>query len=335
MRIDFIDNMKALGILLVIIGHLPFLLTDRLIILIYSFHMPLFFFISGFLIGDKLSNYTSLKFIRYCQNSYIKPYAIFFTLSLFFYFLSLYMKGNLTDASLYYFDIVMGFFWATSDTIKVNAVLWYFSAAWVTLVVAFLVDKLLSNYSYEKFLLLTLLFFIILVGTPLNSDDAPWNIAIVHICLFFLILGKITKKYLLIVSRVNIKNHHWLAILAIFFITIYSSLYNGRIDLASGTLGYSNVLFIINATMMIFCVFFSASSFSAKRLTQWLSLRSLIIFPLHVFAIQILTMIMRPNFENITLINSIFFLLFYVTFALLFSFVAAKFLTRLIPSVFK
>jgi fucose 4-O-acetylase-like acetyltransferase len=43
----WIDFAKAIGIWLVILGHMP--LLPNLKNIIYSFHMPLFFFISGFL----------------------------------------------------------------------------------------------------------------------------------------------------------------------------------------------------------------------------------------------------------------------------------------------
>ena len=42
-RIQWIDTAKLLGIYLVILGHIPMTNND-LTALIYSFHMPLFFF---------------------------------------------------------------------------------------------------------------------------------------------------------------------------------------------------------------------------------------------------------------------------------------------------
>ena len=46
-----IDTTKAYGIVLVVIGHAPGI-PELLISLIYSFHMPLFFFISGYLLSS-------------------------------------------------------------------------------------------------------------------------------------------------------------------------------------------------------------------------------------------------------------------------------------------
>ena len=50
--IRWIDNLKGFGILLVVIGHtVP---REGLGQWIYAFHMPLFFFISGFLLSKKM-----------------------------------------------------------------------------------------------------------------------------------------------------------------------------------------------------------------------------------------------------------------------------------------
>ncbi len=336
MRVDFIDNMKALGILLVIIGHLPFLLSDNLIVLIYAFHMPLFFFVSGFLFSGRLSNFETKSFISYCQKSYLKPYLFFFIISLFFYLLAVYMKGELASLNLSEFLLISkSFFWATADLLKVNAVLWFFSAALLTFIAAFLFDKLLYEYRYEKYLLIMLLAMIVLIGTPLSNDDVPWNIAIVHICLYFFVLGSAIKKHLLSISTLEKNIFHWLGIGVLLTVVIYSCLHNGRIDLASGRLGKSNILFVINATCLIFCTFFFATSYPASKIMQWLSLRSLVVFPLHIFSIQILSMLIAPDFGSFNVFNLIFFIFLYVAFSLLFSYMACCFFRKFVPSLIK
>ena len=57
-RVGWIDCLKALGIYLVILGHT--LKDSYLSVWIYSFHMPLFFILSGYLIGAK-SNISDKK----------------------------------------------------------------------------------------------------------------------------------------------------------------------------------------------------------------------------------------------------------------------------------
>ncbi len=57
-RIDWIDMLKGLGIILVVFGHTAHA-KDTIRILIYSFHMPMFFIISGYLFKtkDKYKNF--------------------------------------------------------------------------------------------------------------------------------------------------------------------------------------------------------------------------------------------------------------------------------------
>ena len=56
-RIDYIDVLKGIGILFVIIGHMYTVPECKAYV--YSFHLPLFFIISGALLNE--SKYTSFK----------------------------------------------------------------------------------------------------------------------------------------------------------------------------------------------------------------------------------------------------------------------------------
>lgn len=51
-RIQWIDMAKGYGIVLVLLGHLH---VNEMMVWIYSFHMPLFFFLSGYLFSVKSS----------------------------------------------------------------------------------------------------------------------------------------------------------------------------------------------------------------------------------------------------------------------------------------
>lgn len=59
-RLYYIDVVKVLGIYLVILGHLP--LTNIIFTkFIFSFHMPLFFFCSGYLFKKNNNIYSDIK----------------------------------------------------------------------------------------------------------------------------------------------------------------------------------------------------------------------------------------------------------------------------------
>jgi fucose 4-O-acetylase-like acetyltransferase len=84
-RIDYIDAVKGIGILLVIIGH-HLLDSENVIMWINSFHMPLFFIVSGYLSKKKqsqeqdLSNYTIKQ-----ANAVLYPYLSFSIINLLWY----------------------------------------------------------------------------------------------------------------------------------------------------------------------------------------------------------------------------------------------------------
>jgi polysaccharide biosynthesis protein PslL len=80
-RIGYIDIAKGIGILLVVLGHNDFevisLFAQRLI---YSFHMPLFFFLSGYFLNTAVSFF---DFFKKRFNALLKPFL--FTIFLIYF----------------------------------------------------------------------------------------------------------------------------------------------------------------------------------------------------------------------------------------------------------
>jgi fucose 4-O-acetylase-like acetyltransferase len=82
---DWIDIAKGIGIVLVVLGHtlVPQIRNESSVagflwIFIYNFHMPLFFFLSGFLFEKGLSRYNDkLKFIQNKAHFLLVPYLFF------------------------------------------------------------------------------------------------------------------------------------------------------------------------------------------------------------------------------------------------------------------
>lgn len=76
-RIDYLDIAKGIGILLVIIAHIPYV-SEPIRQYIVSFHMPLFFVISGILIFHTRKEQESTQtFVKQKIRSLLVPYAIF------------------------------------------------------------------------------------------------------------------------------------------------------------------------------------------------------------------------------------------------------------------
>ena len=71
-RIEYLDIARGIGILLVVLGHNDFgAISPFFHQVIYSFHIPLFFFLSGYFVN------TALPFFDYFKkrfHSVLKPY---------------------------------------------------------------------------------------------------------------------------------------------------------------------------------------------------------------------------------------------------------------------
>jgi polysaccharide biosynthesis protein PslL len=199
-RIEYIDIARGIGILLVVMGHNDFALVSPFAYkLIYSFHMPLFFFLSGYFINTTIGFWS---FFKKRFNSLIKPYL--FTLFL-IYFISLSF-GKLgfqtaifrTVKSLYgtgrYIDWVQ--LWFLPHLFVVSLYAFVFYAA---------VKKVDNRYVRWAILLLTLgvasLFLQSFYPFPLNVFGKsyelwglPFSLDLVLLSGFFFILGSETRQ---------------------------------------------------------------------------------------------------------------------------------------------
>ena len=82
-RFKYIDYCKGIGILLVILGH-TYGIPQGMYNIIYSFHMPLFFIIFGFLFdGEKYRTTSLLSYTVKRFTDYIIPYLVFGVINLF------------------------------------------------------------------------------------------------------------------------------------------------------------------------------------------------------------------------------------------------------------
>jgi fucose 4-O-acetylase-like acetyltransferase len=201
-RIDYLDIAKGIGILLVVMGHNDFsLISPFFFKLIYSFHMPLFFFMSGIFFKSDLS---FLTLLRRRFDSVLRPY-IFIILLIFFATLS-FTKVDFVHATsrlikaLYgnghYLDWVQLWFLPHLFVVSLFAFLFFKLVRqtrlpwlkWALLVAAQVVGVL----SISAFWPFTLNFF----GRQLTVFGLPFSLDLVFISGFFFILGcELFKKF--------------------------------------------------------------------------------------------------------------------------------------------
>ena len=183
-RAEWIDVVRGLGMLCVILGHISSPLKPY----IYSFHMPYFFILSGFLFKPGIKDYTTKLFKRL-----IIPYFILCLINLIIQSIIQFQSLGIYSISNYLFGIVWSY--GTTKYMPNCSPLWFLTCLFISLV--------LFNYIYSKlygikyFIVIWFLFFAgIYLGNLLNYFvlPLPWNVDIALVALSFIALGREIRK---------------------------------------------------------------------------------------------------------------------------------------------
>ncbi|MBK9924867.1 MAG: acyltransferase family protein [Anaerolineales bacterium] len=199
-RIEYIDIARGIGILLVVLGHNDFGYISAFVYkVIYSFHMPLFFFLSGYFLNASIPFFDYLK-KRF--HSLLKPYL--FTIFL-IYFTSVSFEGmsfrtaiQRIVKSLYgaghYIDWVQLWFLPHLFVVSLYAFLFFAIfrkwdnryVRWVALVVTLGVSSLFLQDFYP--------FTLSVLGKQYELYGLPFSLDLVLLSGFFFILGSEVKQ---------------------------------------------------------------------------------------------------------------------------------------------
>ncbi len=131
-RIEYIDLLRSIGILLMIMGHIGF--GDIFDKEIHVFHMPLFFIISGYFYRNK---YSFSKYLLHKTKALLIPY--FFT-GILHLFIVCIIQRRFVYESLY------SLMWEnTNGYLPIAGALWFLSALYITEIIYFFVSKVDEN----------------------------------------------------------------------------------------------------------------------------------------------------------------------------------------------
>mgnify|MGYP003627653369 CR=1 FL=1 len=258
-NIDWVNNAKGIGIILVVFGHVwrgiqakgllnntTFLFIDDII---YSFHMPLFFLISGFFIEKSLSKYSRKELLKNKLKTLMYPYFVWSIIQILVNIILSKYTNNTTDL------------WAVLKIIYLPiAPFWYLYALFLMYGLAVVMKNF--NIKFNIFLAM-ILYLMPNTGVPLIENLFNFYI--------YFILGKF------IFIKINDLNKQTLKILIsllLFSVSFYT---------------YKNIFVIneirsyfIPALFGSIAVF-SLSKIIKNKLLKRLGKESLVIFLLHIF----------------------------------------------------
>jgi acyltransferase len=279
-RIDFIDAAKAIGIVLVVVGHTaaaPVGVTT----LIYSFHMPLFFFISGYLQVAERFEAPWRDTVRRATRSLLVPYLFFFTLSLGYWMATRGIGGRSAKfAGIDAGDALFGLATGISSDLFVNVTLWFFPCMFMCHVIYAAARRRVSA-GVLLVAFASLAGVLLAVSLPWETRR-PWGLDIVWIAIVFYSVGhwlRVSGRLDDTASAIGVRTGVVVGVLAACWLALVRV--QGRVDLAQANFGAHPLLFLPCAMFGIAFVVAIARLCAPTRVLRWLADNSVVIFPLH------------------------------------------------------
>ena len=244
-RLEFIDIFKAIGIIFMLMGHVGF--GQSFAHYISAFHMPMFFFISGYL----FKTYDFKDLIKRKFNGLLKPYLYFGLLNavLCLIFVENFKLGT-------YFE---KFFFFNNRHLPVAGALWFLTGMFFANILFWLFHKYINKYFLGIVLSgVAICEYYLKLRIPFSIDSALFMLPVMY-------SGYLFKRY------ESDCNKFKTAVLGLFFFVVsyFLIFQNGICNVRSNV--YSNLgLFYLNAILATLAYFYLS-----KFLCSILSLKCL------------------------------------------------------------
>lgn len=258
-RIEWIDMARGIGIVLVMLGHFSDFVYLNCII--YTFHVPLFFFISGLVFeGCKKS---TVKFISSEIKRIFIPYWVW---ALLLFILPELLLDYIKTHQISYENQLNFLTMSRPGT----GTLWFFSALLSVHIIAFVILKLSKDREWVLFLISVILFAGFYCYYKLGYEELWLNIDVACMAMIFFSVGYVCKKKINILQKILSLKYVKLTVLFIVLLSVnivtglanYKIL-NDNVNMWSNEYG-NPVLMLISAFCGIFAVVIFSNLFIAK-----------------------------------------------------------------------
>lgn len=272
-RIEWLDSLKGLAIILVVWGHLNIPLEAETII--YSFHMPLFFFISGYLF--KNNNRSLKEYVQRKVNSLLIPYFCFAALSIpFAIYLDFVYHAGFSPSRL-----LINFFFL-NGSVGWNAPIWFLVVLFLVQVIYFVING--SKINNAVFIIFS---FIIGYVFALSGYRYPLGLHVVSWGLVFYYLGNTARKKLIIekITHTKAKLLIFLLLFAVLNI-VFGLILNKRISVFLNVVG-NYLYFYLSAIAGIFFICSLFYKMPKLKVFNFFGKNTLLILGTHYFGVYI------------------------------------------------
>lgn len=246
-RIAWIDQLRSIAFLFVIIGHVA--LPKEMQSLIYSFHMPLFFLISGLTINrEKLISIPLKDYILKQFKGLVIPYFWMSYLCYPLWYVTFKMIDNVNTSV---FDVFKGIFIGNNLIVSSTSnALWFLLVLFIANILYVCLLKITKGYNFA---LLGLVLICAVFGYLDKGFAQVWHFNVAFTAIVMIFIG---NEFMMWYKKSNFfKRKHDVKytaliiglIMLFFLIGIISHIINGRISMTANKFGKSFLLFYITA----------------------------------------------------------------------------------------
>ncbi len=288
LRYSYIDACKAIGIILVILGH-TYSIPGTLYNIIYSFHMPLFFIVSGFVYNE--SKYGEMPFKKYLFQkikNYLLPYAAFGLINLIlqiFWNVFIYRTSTSIDFVLHN---LKGLVLCHADVQHMPncSPIWFLIALFNASIIFYLLNKYAKRIlGYISVFCIVLSYGVFLLQKfEIIQFFIPWCIPESIMAVFFMYFGTVLKKHN-VFEKIQSNWKFIILLLLLLSLGIPTAIINGGNVGMNGN-NYGNLLLFLPASLTLsFLVILLCSkyNFLQNKFFVWLGKNTMFIIGFNYF----------------------------------------------------
>ncbi len=275
-RKGWIDQARGLSIFMVVYGH-NFPSVEPYI---YSFHVPLFFFIAGMFHPSKVN----LSVIKRRTKMILVPYFFWAsTLFLFWFFLGRKF-GKSSDLELSATDNFLGIFYAQGGQqfMDWGIPLWFLPCIFMVFLLFSLIRKIPNRIVSNA-----ALFLVIAVGfiwPRLTGINLPWSMDVAMVALSFYFFGNILKTAIFSIKKPQL----YIALLVLFAVHFTAFYFNTlKVDMYRALYGEEALFFISGlAGAMFYVLLFKA--IPLFKFLEYIGKHTIVILATHLRALTVI-----------------------------------------------
>ncbi len=282
-RLSHIDWLRAFGIFLVVYGH-SLAVPDVVLKGIYVFHIPLFFFLSGFVLTKEKAQQSFFRFVRTIGGALLPAYFIFAAIGYLAWLLILRKFGSDSSVVIPLTQPLWAIFYGsgTADDMLQPLVLWFFPALFTTQILLWSLLRIPKPYR------IIAAAAGIAGGMYLKQMALPFEFESALLALPFIWLGHELAQATAI--RVTLERVPVLVALIAFATAVWLGEINDFTDLRTSQYG-NPALFYLSALLAITSLYALAVRLPEHPGIKRVSRATLVIFPLHPLAFAALAAI--------------------------------------------